>query len=84
MIFSLVIRYIKFDTVIHAAECELLVTRVISRMDLQEILAHAVGEDVFISTSNVVDFVDHGIKVIIETIKLKILRTFYCRFYFED
>lgn len=37
--------YIKFDTFTPAAERGLPVTRVISRMTLQEILARAVGED---------------------------------------
>ncbi|XP_058777978.1 zeaxanthin epoxidase, chloroplastic-like isoform X2 [Vicia villosa] len=59
----LVIRYIKFDTFTPAAERGLPVTRVISRMALQEILARAVGEDVVMNASNVVDFVDHGTKV---------------------
>jgi len=40
------------------------VTRVISRMVLQEILARAVGEDVIMNASNVVNFVDDGNKVI--------------------
>jgi len=34
-------------------------------MALQEILARAVGEDSIMNESNVVDFVDHGDKVII-------------------
>ncbi|KAG4386490.1 hypothetical protein AAZX31_11G054600 [Glycine max] len=58
--------YIKFDTFTPAAERGLPVTRVISRMALQEILAHAVGEDVIMNDSNVVDFVDHGDKVTVE------------------
>jgi hypothetical protein len=41
-------------------------------MALQEILARAVGEDVIMNASSVVDFVDHGTKVIKE------------RFYVED
>nr|XP_027193423.1 zeaxanthin epoxidase, chloroplastic-like isoform X2 [Cicer arietinum] len=45
------------------AERGLPVTRVISRMALQDILARAVGEDVIMNASNVVDFVDHGTKV---------------------
>ncbi|KAE8671610.1 Zeaxanthin epoxidase [Hibiscus syriacus] len=57
--------YIKFDTFIPAAERELPVTRVISRMTLQEILAQAVGEDVIFNESNVVDFEDDGNKVIV-------------------
>ena len=43
------------------------VTRVISRMALQEILARAIGEEVIMNDSNVVDFVDHGNKVIKES-----------------
>lgn len=48
------------------------VTRVISRMVLQEILARAVGEDIIMNASNVVNFVDDGNKVIKESL-LKIL-----------
>ncbi|KAL5099270.1 hypothetical protein RYX36_003597 [Vicia faba] len=55
--------YIKFDTFTPAAERGLPVTRIISRMALQKILARAVGEDVVMNASNVVDFVDHGTKV---------------------
>lgn len=66
MILSLVIRYIKFDTFTPAAERGLPVTRVISRMALQEILARAVGDDVIMNGSNVVDFIDHETKVIKE------------------
>jgi len=33
-------------------------------MTLQDILARAVGEDAIMNDSNVVDFVDHGGKVI--------------------
>lgn len=61
---ELVIRYVKFDTFTPAAERGLPVTRVISRMLLQEILAGAVGDDVIINGSNVVDFQDLGNKVI--------------------
>ncbi|KAL2906296.1 Zeaxanthin epoxidase chloroplastic [Bienertia sinuspersici] len=39
------------------------VTRVISRMTLQQILAQAVGQDVIMNESNVVDFKDDGNKV---------------------
>ncbi|CAA7395744.1 unnamed protein product [Spirodela intermedia] len=60
--------YIKFDTFTPAAERGLPVTRVISRMTLQEILARAVGEDAILNDSNVVDFVDDGSKV---TVKLE-------------
>ncbi|XP_038901320.1 zeaxanthin epoxidase, chloroplastic [Benincasa hispida] len=55
--------YIKFDTFTPAAERGLPVTRVISRMALQQILARAVGDDVIINDSNVVDFEDNGDKV---------------------
>lgn len=59
----MVIRYVKFDTFTPAAERGLPVTRVISRMALQQILACAVGEDIIKNESNVVDFEDHGDKV---------------------
>lgn len=59
-----IIRYVKFDTFTPAAERGLPVTRVISRMALQQILAHAVGEDVIINGSNVTKFEDNGDKVI--------------------
>ncbi|TYH44819.1 hypothetical protein ES332_D11G221400v1 [Gossypium tomentosum] len=55
--------YVKFDTFTPAAERGLPVTRVISRMTLQQILARAVGEDVIFNESNVVDFEDDGDKV---------------------
>ncbi|XP_022740829.1 zeaxanthin epoxidase, chloroplastic isoform X3 [Durio zibethinus] len=55
--------YIKFDTFTPAAERGLPVTRVISRMTLQEILVHAVGQDIIFNESNVVDFEDDGHKV---------------------
>ncbi|KAF2295251.1 hypothetical protein GH714_032301 [Hevea brasiliensis] len=55
--------YVKFDTFTPAAERGLPVTRVISRMTLQQILARAVGEDVILNESNVVNFEDHGNKV---------------------
>ncbi|GLT50151.1 hypothetical protein SLA2020_236580 [Shorea laevis] len=55
--------YIKFDTFTPAVERGLPVTRVISRMTLQQILACAVGEDVILNESHVVDFEDHGDKV---------------------
>jgi zeaxanthin epoxidase len=55
--------YIKFDTFTPAAERGLPVTRVISRMTLQKILAEAVGEEIIMNGSNVVDFEDHGDKV---------------------
>ncbi|XP_073121666.1 zeaxanthin epoxidase, chloroplastic [Henckelia pumila] len=60
--------YVKFDTFTPAAERGLPVTRVISRMTLQQILAAAVGSDIIINDSNVVDFEDDGEKV---TVKLE-------------
>ncbi|KAK7845915.1 zeaxanthin epoxidase [Quercus suber] len=56
--------YVKFDTFTPAAERGLPVTRVISRMALQQILARAVGEDVIINGSNVTKFEDNGDKVL--------------------
>ncbi|KAL2333551.1 hypothetical protein Fmac_014764 [Flemingia macrophylla] len=58
--------YVKFDTFTPAVERGLPVTRVINRMVLQEILARAVGEDVIMNASNVVNFVDDGNKVTVE------------------
>ncbi|XP_078165450.1 zeaxanthin epoxidase (ZEP) (ABA1) isoform X2 [Carex rostrata] len=55
--------YVKFDTFTPAAERGLPVTRVISRMTLQQILAKALGDDIILNDSNVVDFVDDGNKV---------------------
>ncbi|KAI5684542.1 hypothetical protein M9H77_05770 [Catharanthus roseus] len=55
--------YIKFDTFTPAAERGLPVTRVISRMTLQQILARAVGEDVIMNESNVINFEDDGQEV---------------------
>lgn len=52
------------------------VTRVISRMVLQGILARAVGEDIIMNDSNVVNFEDDGNKVIGESCMLKILLIF--------
>ncbi|KAK4488377.1 hypothetical protein RD792_004138 [Penstemon davidsonii] len=60
--------YCKFDTFTPAAERGLPVTRVISRMTLQQILARAVGSDIILNESNVVDFDDSGEKV---TVKLE-------------
>ena len=68
MILSLVIRYIKFDIFTPTTEGGLPVTRVLSQMALQEILAHAVGDDVNMNGSNVVDFIDHETKVIKESL----------------
>lgn len=73
---KLVIRYVKFDTFTPAVERGLPVTRVISRMVLQGILARAVGEDIIMNGSNVVNFVDDGNKVIGESFMLKILLIF--------
>ena len=56
-------RYIKFDTFTPAAEKGLPVTRVISRMTLQQILAKAVGPEIIENSSNVVDFGDDGTTV---------------------
>jgi len=56
-------RYIKFDTFTPAAERGLPVTRVISRMTLQQTLARAVGDDAILNGSHVVDFIDDGSKV---------------------
>ncbi|KAH7425589.1 hypothetical protein KP509_11G061100 [Ceratopteris richardii] len=58
--------YCKFDTFTPAAEKGLPVTRVISRMTLQKILAEAVGPEIIENNSNVVDFQDHGSKVTVE------------------
>ncbi|XP_021824846.1 zeaxanthin epoxidase, chloroplastic [Prunus avium] len=55
--------YVKFDTFTPAVERGLPVTRVISRMTLQQILARAVGEEIIINDSNVVNFEDLGDKV---------------------
>ncbi|CAN7025113.1 unnamed protein product [Brassica oleracea var. botrytis] len=57
--------YVKFDTFTPAVSRGLPVTRVISRMTLQQILARAVGEEVIRNESNVVDFKDTGDKVIV-------------------
>lgn len=59
------IRYVKFDTFTPAAEQGLPVTRVISRMTLQQVLACAVGSDTIMNESNVVDFEDNGEKVVL-------------------
>ncbi|KAJ6997368.1 zeaxanthin epoxidase [Populus alba x Populus x berolinensis] len=55
--------YVKFDTFTPAAERGIPVTRVISRMTLQQILARAVGDDVILNDSNVVSFQDDGNKI---------------------
>lgn len=57
--------YIKFDTFTPAAERGLPVTRVISRMALQQILARAVGQEIIENNSNVIDFEDDGTKVMV-------------------
>lgn len=48
-------------------------TRVISRMTLQQILARAVGDDIILNESNVVNFEDHGDKVFWATDRLKLI-----------
>lgn len=60
--------YCKFDTFTPAAERGLPVTRVISRMKLQEILSGALGQEYIQNGANVVDFVDNGneVKVVLE------------------
>nr|GMD56808.1 zeaxanthin epoxidase [Ipomoea batatas] len=55
--------YVKLDIFTPAAERGLPVTRVISRMALQQILACAIGEDTIMNRSNVVNFKDEGNKV---------------------
>ncbi|KAH6812320.1 zeaxanthin epoxidase [Perilla frutescens var. frutescens] len=57
--------FVKFDTFTPAAEQGLPVTRVISRMTLQQILACAVGSDIIKNESNVVDLEDDGQKVMV-------------------
>ena len=59
-------RYIKFDTFTPAAEKGLPVTRVISRMTLQQILAKAVGPEIIENSSNVIDFGDDGTTVCVQ------------------
>lgn len=61
----LMTRFVKFDTFTPAAEQGLPVTRVISRMTLQQILARAVGPDIIKNESNVVEFEDIGPKVVV-------------------
>lgn len=61
---NLVIRYVKFDTFTPAVERGLPVTRVVSRINLQQILARAVGEGIIMNESNVVTFKDDGDKVV--------------------
>lgn len=56
-------RYIKFDTFTPAVRRGLPITRVISRMTLQDILVRAVGPNVIMNSANVVDFEDDGSKV---------------------
>eukprot|EP00245_Coleochaete_scutata_P014239 TRINITY_DN600_c0_g1_i1.p1 TRINITY_DN600_c0_g1~~TRINITY_DN600_c0_g1_i1.p1 ORF type:complete len:696 (-),score=179.34 TRINITY_DN600_c0_g1_i1:284-2371(-) len=55
--------YIKFDTFTPAVERGLPVTRVISRMTLQRVLADAVGESIIENGTTVVGFEDDGTKV---------------------
>lgn len=68
-----IIRYIKFDTFTPAVEKGLPVTRVISRMTLQQILARAVGDDAILNESNVIKFEDNGKKVQMDT-KVSLLK----------
>ncbi|GBG68232.1 hypothetical protein CBR_g2783 [Chara braunii] len=56
--------YIKFDTWHPAVRKGLPVTRVISRMTLQEIVSEAVGADIVRGNSYVVDYEDDGEKVV--------------------
>ncbi|XP_051140940.1 zeaxanthin epoxidase, chloroplastic-like isoform X2 [Andrographis paniculata] len=58
--------YTKFNMFTPAADRGLPVTRVISRMTLQQILADAIGSDIIKNNSNVVDFKDDGKKVIVK------------------
>lgn len=56
-------RYVKFDTFTPAADSGLPVTRVISRMTLQEILVKAVGTDIVRNGVTVLNYKDDGSKV---------------------
>eukprot|EP00475_Leptophrys_vorax_P039562 TRINITY_DN7166_c0_g1_i1.p1 TRINITY_DN7166_c0_g1~~TRINITY_DN7166_c0_g1_i1.p1 ORF type:complete len:621 (-),score=26.76 TRINITY_DN7166_c0_g1_i1:234-1877(-) len=58
--------YIKFDTFTPAAEGGLPVTRVISRMTLQQILVEAVGAGIIRNNVTVVDFNDEGGQVAVQ------------------
>ncbi|CAI5487151.1 unnamed protein product [Closterium sp. Naga37s-1] len=58
--------YVKFDTFTPAAEGGLPVTRVISRMTLQQILVDAVGEGIIRNGLTVVDFEDQGKQVAVK------------------
>ncbi len=60
---DMICRYCKFDTFTPAVERGLPVTRVISRIKLQEILCHAVGPTIIQNGANVIDFEDDGSKV---------------------
>nr|AMJ39490.1 zeaxanthin epoxidase 2 [Bixa orellana] len=55
--------FLKLDTFTPAVEEGLPLTRVINRITLQGIVACALGEDVILSDSKVVDFEDDGCKV---------------------
>ncbi|KAK7360021.1 hypothetical protein VNO77_01993 [Canavalia gladiata] len=55
--------YVKFDTFTPAVEHGFPVTRVISQIVLQKILSCAIGEDIIMNSSNVVNFVDDGNKL---------------------
>jgi hypothetical protein len=64
---DVICRYCKFDTFTPAVERGLPVTRVISRIKLQEILCDAVGPTIIQNGANVIDFVDDGSKVSVLT-----------------
>ncbi|CAM6090561.1 unnamed protein product [Calypogeia fissa] len=55
--------YCKFDTFTPAVERGIPITRVISRMTLQSLLARAVGPEIIQNSCNVVDYEDDGSKV---------------------
>lgn len=56
-------RFTKFDLSTPALKKGLPVTRVICRMALQDILLEAVGLDIVINKSKVVDFMEESTKV---------------------
>ncbi|KAL0464381.1 UNVERIFIED_CONTAM: Zeaxanthin epoxidase, chloroplastic [Sesamum latifolium] len=55
--------FVKYDFLTPAIVKGVPITRVIRRMELQSVLVNAVGEDVVINNSNVVDFVSDANKV---------------------
>jgi hypothetical protein len=77
-------RYIKFDTFTPAVEKGLPVTRVISRMTLQQILAKAVGQEIIENSSNVVDFGDDGTKVCTRNLKKHVLLIILIQFFMDS